>query len=89
MERIRRHFIFYGYVQGVGFRYKARHAADRFGVSGWVKNLGDGSVEMEAEGMPDDIGAVITALNEHTWGSIDRIDSENIPIQNSYSFEIR
>ena len=49
MEKIRRHIIFYGYVQGVGFRYRASYIANRFGVTGWVKNCIDGSVEMEAD----------------------------------------
>ena len=89
MERIRRHFIFYGYVQGVGFRYKARHAAERFGIAGWVRNLGDGSVEMEAEGSPNDISALITALNDYSWGSIERFDADDVPVEGGYSFEIR
>ena len=35
---VRKHIIFYGYVQGVGFRYRARHAADLYGCTGWVRN---------------------------------------------------
>ncbi len=46
MEKVRRHFIFYGYVQGVGFRWRASHTAQRFGITGWVRNLDDGFVEM-------------------------------------------
>ena len=36
MEKIRRHYVFKGRVQGVGFRYKAEYAASRFGVAGGV-----------------------------------------------------
>jgi acylphosphatase len=39
-----------GRVQGVGFRYYAVRAAREFGVSGWVRNLPDGSVETLVEG---------------------------------------
>ena len=35
---VRKHIIFFGYVQGVGFRYRARHAADHYGCTGWVRN---------------------------------------------------
>ena len=89
MDKIRRHIIFYGYVQGVGFRWKARSAADRYGISGWVRNLPDGSVEMEAEGTSRDISDLITALEDHSWGSVERIESEDIPIHGDYSFEVR
>lgn len=41
---------FEGHVQGVGFRYTTRIIADGFQISGYVKNLPDGSVEVVAEG---------------------------------------
>jgi len=49
----RRHFAVRGRVQGVGFRWFTREAAESLGLSGWVKNKEDGSVEAEAEGTPD------------------------------------
>lgn len=88
MAEIRRHMIFHGYVQGVGFRWKAAHTARRFGVTGWVRNMDDGSVEMEAEGQEQDIEALVQALEDHSWGSVESIDSRNIPVQGGYSFEI-
>ncbi len=89
MDKIRRHIIFYGSVQGVGFRWKASHTARRLGVSGWVRNLYDGSVEMEAEGTPRDIADLIEALENHSWGSVERIESQDIPVHGDYSFEVR
>lgn len=89
MEKVRIHYIFHGTVQGVGFRYKACYSAKNRGVTGWVRNCSDGTVEMEAEGYPADIAAVIRELDEQSWGNIERIESENIPLEGGYGFEIR
>jgi acylphosphatase len=45
-----RRYVVSGRVQGVGFRFFARDAAAREGINGWVRNLPDGSVEIEAHG---------------------------------------
>jgi len=44
------HVFYSGNVQGVGFRFTAERAANALRVSGWVKNLRDGRVEIVAEG---------------------------------------
>ena len=88
MEKIRRHIIFQGYVQGVGFRYTACYTARNYGISGWVRNLDDGSVEMEAEGRAKDIDALVDSLENLRWGSVDRIEEMNVPVQGDYGFEI-
>ena len=43
-EEIRYHVIFYGQVQGVGFRYRAYYAAYQLGLTGWVRNCWDETV---------------------------------------------
>jgi acylphosphatase len=48
MDRV--HLIVQGIVQGVGFRYHTQNEATRLGVTGYVKNLPDGTVEIVAEG---------------------------------------
>jgi acylphosphatase len=48
-----------GRVQGVGFRYAMQHEAQRLGVSGWVRNRRDGSVEALAQGAPESVDALI------------------------------
>lgn len=89
MEKIRKHFIFYGAVQGVGFRYRAYHAARTFNVCGWVRNLPDGSVEMEAEGLEEDIDSMLLYVEKGTFVRIENLRVKSIPVKNGYSFEIR
>jgi acylphosphatase len=49
-DKARLHAVVKGYVQGVGFRYFVLDAAVALGLSGWVRNLWDGDVELIAEG---------------------------------------
>ena len=49
-EKVRKHIIFYGRVQGVGFRYYSVYKSRQLGLTGWVRNLYDGTVEMEVQG---------------------------------------
>ena len=49
---VRRHFSVSGQVQGVGFRYRARYAAQALELTGWVENEDDGSVTLEVQGDP-------------------------------------
>lgn len=51
--------IISGRVQGVFFRMETKRAADRFGVSGWVRNLKDGTVEAVFEGERDQVDAIL------------------------------
>jgi acylphosphatase len=50
-----RRWVLSGEVQGVGFRYTARQIADRIGVRGWVRNLPDGTVEVQVAGTDDQL----------------------------------
>jgi acylphosphatase len=60
VKRVR--VIVRGDVQGVGFRAATAHEARRANVAGWVRNLRDGSVEVEAEGTAQGIDGLITWL---------------------------
>ena len=70
---IRKHVTFYGSVQGVGFRYRARHAAEMFSCTGWVKNEWDGSVVMEIQGEEENIDQVIIAIERGTYVRIENM----------------
>lgn len=80
-DRVREHIIFHGRVQGVGFRYQAMYASRSFGLTGWVENLPDGSVEMEVQGAPAGIGRMINHLRSGHWIRIDRMDMEELPVK--------
>ena len=53
--KVRKYIHVDGIVQGVGFRWFASRAAADCHLTGWVRNLGDGSVELEAQGFPEDL----------------------------------
>lgn len=59
----RKHVVVTGHVQGVFFRDSTRRVAQRHGVTGWVRNAPDGSVEVELEGAADDVAAVLAWLH--------------------------
>lgn len=61
---MRRYYRFYGRVQGVGFRYRAQQAARSLGVTGWVTNLYDGSVEMEAQGKEEELDRLLAMIQQ-------------------------
>ncbi len=63
-NKVRAHAIISGRVQGVFFRMETKRAADRFGVSGWVRNRRDGTVEAVFEGDRDRVDAVLEWCSE-------------------------
>ena len=73
----RLHVYFSGHVQGVGFRYAVRTVSLEFDVTGWVKNLGDGRVEMLSEGERSELEAFQAAIPDaglrrfQGWGQSD------------------
>ena len=89
MEKTRTHYIFSGRVQGVGFRYRMYYAAMNYGVTGWVRNLYDGTVEAELEGDPRDIASVLRQVQDSYFVSIDDMKPTPMPVLDSSSFEVR
>jgi len=78
---IRKHLIFSGRVQGVGFRWRARQAAGAVGATGWVRNDRCGTVSMELQGTETQIGRVLDMLERARWISIEGINTRSIPVE--------
>ena len=86
----RRTYYFSGHVQGVGFRYTARHAAAGHRVTGFVRNLSDGRVEMVLEGAPEEMDAVLQSLQGQMGQNIKNMTSDESPATGEFhSFGIR
>jgi acylphosphatase len=74
--------FFTGRVQGVGFRYQTLQVAKGFEVSGFVRNLPDGRVELEAEGAVGEVTAFIAAVEDQLSGYIrktERVSGRRAP----------
>ena len=87
---VRKHFRLTGRVQGVGFRYRAKYAANGMCITGWVKNEWDGSVEMEVQGTEEAIDRMLIMINSGDYIVIDNIESQDIPLlENESGFHVR
>jgi acylphosphatase len=72
MSRQRMIVIYSGHVQGVGFRYTVKQVATGFEVTGTVRNLPDGRVELIAEGERSELEAFAEAIRDSGLGSLIR-----------------
>ena len=88
-DRVRKRIIFYGDVQGVGFRYRVLHAANSLGITGWVRNEWDGSVSMEVQGTEADIDQMILMIQRGTYVMIRDMKVKSLPLEKEGSFRIR
>ena len=80
-----------GAVQGVGYRYFAMNAAHGLGVTGWVRNLYDGSVQVVAEGSRQDLEKFLQILRQgpHS-GRVDEVRDSWFEYQGEFDrFEVR
>ncbi len=86
-----RQYLVTGRVQGVGYRFFAVSEADRCGVSGWVRNLPDGRVEVHAEADESILDTFKAGLEQGPFGArVQVITEAELPPSNSYSsFTIR
>lgn len=64
--------IFYGGVQGIGFRAAAQMLAEKYNIAGWVKNNDDGSVGLVAEGLEENIENFIDHLKKYFQDNIEK-----------------
>ena len=82
----RKRIVFTGSVQGVGFRSRARHAADLYGCTGWVRNEWDGSVIMEIQGEESSIDQVILAIRRGAYVRIENMSVKTLPPEEERGF---
>jgi len=86
----RREVLFRGMVQGVGFRYTARAIARNHPVTGYVRNLPDGRVELAVEGESDAIDRYLTDLKRHMADYIRGCEERKGPATGEFAgFEVR
>jgi acylphosphatase len=87
---VQTHLWLSGRVQGVAFRYYTRHEARRIGVTGWVRNLPDGRVEVVIRGKDDQVRALVDWCRHGPPGArvdhVDMIKSE--AVEEFQGFEI-
>lgn len=84
------HIIVRGRVQGVGFRWFAQKIANKNSISGWVKNLFDGTVEIEATGDQNDLNKFVVSLqHDHSWATVKDLKIDTIPHTEYDGFEIK
>lgn len=87
----RLHAFVSGDVQGVGYRYFAMSAALDYGLTGWVRNLSDGSVEVIVEGIQAKLEAYLAQLQRGPRsGRVEEVRSSWYPSRGEFDrFEIR
>lgn len=86
---VRRTVHFSGRVQGVGFRYTTEAIASRFGVTGFVRNLRDGRVELVAEGIEAELGRFQEAIEDTMRDYISETNASNTAAEGEFtSFHI-
>ena len=94
-QTVRRRAIVSGRVQGVGFRWSVRAVAQRLRLAGFATNRADGTVEVEAEGEPDAVAALLTWLETGPPGAavadvaVSDVPLEAAPHAGPHRFEIR
>ncbi len=82
---VRIHVIFSGTVQGVGFRYTAQRFAEGLKITGWVKNLSDGSVELVAEASREQLENLLYKLDKQFEARIGHKDIDWLEARKTFS----
>ncbi len=89
------HAIAKGRVQGVGYRWFVQQTATKLGIKGYVRNLPDGTVELEAEGSPESLNTLINEMKKGPRGAdVQAIKEHRVSLMNEAArrfttFEIR
>lgn len=80
-ELQRVHMWVKGRVQNVGFRAHVQYSARQIGVTGWVRNVGDDTVEAVGEGKPEQLERLVDAMKLGPRGA--QVDESNVEWQNA------
>ena len=87
---VRRRVVVGGRVQGVGYRESCRRQAERLGLSGWVRNRADGSVEVVFEGPSESVDAAVAWCREGPrWASVRSTDVYDEDLEGLAGFRVR
>jgi acylphosphatase len=90
MAAVRRRVVVQGHVQGVFFRDTARRLAERHGVTGWIRNNPDGTVEAAFEGDPDSVERLVDFCREGPRGArVGSIDVREETPEAAAGFHVR
>ena len=82
-------FLVRGRVQGVGFRYFAQRAASQLGLTGYVRNLDDGRVEVYAAGRTEQLTELAGYLRKGPcWAEVRGVEQQDAAVQQYGSFQI-
>ena len=85
------HMKIFGRVQGVWFRANTQQAAQRLGLTGWVRNTPDGAVEVHAQGKHEAVDELLSWCHQGPPGArVDKIDFRQAQVDESLrGFSIR
>ena len=84
MDKIAKQVIFKGRVQGVGFRYTTQRAASRCDLTGYVRNLSDGTVEALFQGTAAAINACLNDIEDYFSGYLRETNITEKPVNPRY-----
>ena len=86
---MKKKFIFYGQVQGMGFRFRAAMLSGKYNISGWVENNDNGSVTLVAEGAKKNIESLINNLKDYFQDNIENIQESIEKDEGLIDFKIK
>jgi len=89
-KQVARFYRIRGRVQGVGFRYFAEQAAQALGISGWVRNDDDGTVQVYAVGTPEQMSELAARLWQGPrWAEVRGVDESEAALEKHSGFSVR
>lgn len=90
VERIAKHAVVRGIVQGVAFRWTTKERARELGVAGWVRNLDDGAVEVWAEGPAAAVEGLVSWLERGPPAArVEKVELADESPSGAERFEVR